>query len=312
MRRRFSICCRVSLGKGAFPSKAWRTIPSSRSPRDMSFSSASPLRTFTSRFSMRTPVWMRSTDLVVMVQMYQTNKPFVIPLGMTRRKLAPPMHQTLKITLIAVLLTACATTAPEPLNVLVYNIHAGKDAAGVDNLERVADLVRSTGADLVLLQEVDRHTTRSGNVDQLAVLTRLTGMHGVFGKSLDYQGGEYGIAILSRWPISNETVIPLRIDPPQPRAGGSLEPRIAFVVVTKTLRIANTHMDASRDDHYRLQEVPQVLAAGRDAFIGGDFNATPDSAVHAEVIRAGLRDAWSECGRGDGMTYPATPPQKRI
>jgi endonuclease/exonuclease/phosphatase family metal-dependent hydrolase len=225
------------------------------------------------------------------------------------------MRRTLTVALIALLLTACATTTPEPLKVLVYNIHAGKDAAGVDNLERVADLVKSTGADLVLLQEVDRHTTRSGNVDQLAVLTRLTGMHGAFGKSLDYQGGEYGIAILSRWPISNETVIPLRIDPPQPRAGGSLEPRIAFAVRTNGMTVMNTHFDASREDTWRRQEVDALLrraAELKPVFAGGDFNSEPDSTIHARMIGAGYRDAWKVCGGGPELTYPANTPVKRI
>jgi endonuclease/exonuclease/phosphatase family metal-dependent hydrolase len=218
------------------------------------------------------------------------------------------------LLLLLILLAGCASVprAEEPLRILTYNIHAGKDAGGKDNLQRVAAVIAAAKAGIVLLQEVDRNTTRSGNVDQLAELMRLTGMHGRFGKSLDYQGGEYGIAILSRWPIASSEVVPLRVAPPQERAGGSHEPRVAFVVVTNGLRIANTPMDASRDDHYRLQEVPQVLAVGRDAIVGGDFNATPDSAVHAEVLRAGLRDAWSECGRGEGMTYPAASPQKRI
>jgi endonuclease/exonuclease/phosphatase family metal-dependent hydrolase len=76
-----------------------------------------------------------------------------------------------------VLLASCnaahPATAPNVASdarVLVYNIHAGKDAAGIDNLTRVAELVRSTKADIVLLQEVDKGTRRSGNVDQPAVL----------------------------------------------------------------------------------------------------------------------------------------------
>ncbi|MEK6371441.1 MAG: endonuclease/exonuclease/phosphatase family protein [Acidobacteriota bacterium] len=214
--------------------------------------------------------------------------------------------------LILILLLAGCASVEAPLRILTYNIHAGRDAAGKDNLERVAAVIAASKAGIVLLQEVDRNTARSGNVDQLSELMRLTAMHGRFGKSLDYQGGEYGIAILSRWPITASEVVPLRVEPPQERAGGSHEPRVAFIVVTKSLRIANTHLDASRDDGYRLQEVPQVLAAARASIVGGDFNANPDSAVHEEVMRAGLRDAWSECGRGDGMTYPATPPQKRI
>jgi endonuclease/exonuclease/phosphatase (EEP) superfamily protein YafD len=45
---------------------------------------------------------------------------------------------------------------------------------------------------------------------------------------------------------------------------------------------------------------------------GGDFNAEPDSAVIRTVREAGLRDAWIECGHGDGLTYPADQPRKRI
>lgn len=218
--------------------------------------------------------------------------------------------------LLILLLTACASVHDGSLRILTYNIHAGRDAAGKDNLARVAAVIGSTKADVVLLQEVDRNTERSGKVDQLAALMRLTGMHGEFGKSLDYQGGDYGIAVLSRWPVTSHEIVPLRVEPPQVRAGGSLEPRIALIVTIAAphgaLRIANTHLDASREDQWRMQEIPQVLRAADDSIAGGDFNSTPDSAVHAEVVRAGLRDSWTECGSGNSLTYPAAPPQKRI
>jgi endonuclease/exonuclease/phosphatase family metal-dependent hydrolase len=201
------------------------------------------------------------------------------------------------------------------VRVLVYNIHAGKDAAGVDNLERVAALMTSTDADLVLLQEVDRGTTRSGRVDQVEVLSRLTKLHGIFGKSLDYQGGEYGIAILSRWPITAHEVIHLPVEPPQTRAGGSVEPRVALVADTGGLRIVNTHLDASGEDTYRLQEADHLLDIFKTrspGLIGGDFNSTPDSAVQARVRTSGVRDSWTECGANNQLTYPADVPVKRI
>lgn len=226
---------------------------------------------------------------------------------------------------LVLLLAACGSTPPArevPLRVLIYNIHAGKDSAGAGNLERVAGLIASTRADLVLLQEVDRDTVRSGRVDQLAELERRTGLHGIFGKSLDYQGGEYGIAVLSRWPITASEVVPLRVDPPQERADGSVEPRIALIVETQppfgTLRAVNTHLDASRRDVYRLQEVAtllETLQSWRDGallLVGGDFNAEPGSGVHERLSEAGLHDAWASCGRGDGLTFPAAAPVKRI
>jgi endonuclease/exonuclease/phosphatase family metal-dependent hydrolase len=216
--------------------------------------------------------------------------------------------------------TPSGSSGPADVRVLVYNIHAGKDAVGVDNLERVADLIRSTRADVVLLQEVDRGTRRSGNVDQPTVLAQRTGLGVAFGKTLDYDGGEYGIAILSRWPVGEQALVRLPVDPPQQRSGGSYEPRGAQRVGVRRpigdITVVNTHLDASREDHYRRQEVRSVLAIARDAkgdvLIGGDFNSTPDSDVQADVRQAGVRDAWLVCGQGEGFTYPATVPTKRI
>ena len=210
------------------------------------------------------------------------------------------------------------------MRVLVYNIHAGKDASGVDNLERVARIVADEGADIVLLQEVDRGTQRSGNVDQVAELRRMTGFHGAFGRTLDYQGGQYGIAILSRWPIVTDTMIQLPVVPPQERAGGSYEPRGALHARVSVpgrpqpINVVNTHLDPSGDPHYRRQEIAGVLRAiaGMDdglTFLGGDLNATPDDSAIASIAGSGLRDAWIACGgEGPGLSYPASTPVKRI
>ena len=215
----------------------------------------------------------------------------------------------------ALLLAACARSAH--VNVLVYNIHAGADAAGAPNLERVAAVVRDSRADVVLLQEVDRGVLRSGAVDQPAELARLTGLHAAFGKTLDFQGGEYGIAILSRWPITSDTLIRLPVNPPQERAGGSYEPRGALRAVIAApfgaIVALNTHLDPSGSDRWRAQEIHTVLRLAKDATLtGGDFNSEPGSATQDSVRAAGLRDAWPLCGQGNAMTYPADSGRKRI
>lgn len=223
-------------------------------------------------------------------------------------------------------LISCAGLAGrdgETVRVLVYNIHAGKDAAGEPNLGRVAALVRALEADLVLLQEVDRGTERSGKVDQLALLERETGLEGAFGKTLDYQGGDYGIAILSRWPIRADTLVRLPVTPPQERAGGSHEPRGALRVVVDApggpIVVVDTHLDPTAEDRWRIQEASAVLRIAERAraewprvLVGGDFNAEPGSRVLAHLTSGFLVDAWPGCGEGEGLSYPAQEPVKRI
>ena len=245
------------------------------------------------------------------------------------------MHTGMEWAVRAAILALCvatnacagrANTAEGPrgnAKVLVYNIHAGKDAKGVDNLAGVAALVRSSGADIVLLQEVDNGTRRSGNVNQPAVLARSTGFHVAFGSALDYDGGKYGVAILSRWPILEDTLFHLPVDPPQLRAPNSHEPRGALRAIIGSpagrLAVINTHIDAQASDRWRKQEADSVVSLVAQArrlaplvIAGGDMNSTPESAVQANVRAAGLRDSWTECASGDGFTYPDDKPVKRI
>lgn len=232
------------------------------------------------------------------------------------------------LSLLLLLLSACAGAPreqPGVVRVLVYNIHAGRDAAGADNLERVAEVVRRSGADVALLQEVDRGTERSGGVDQIARLEALTGYHGTFGRTLDYQGGEYGIAILTRRRPLAQRMHPLPVEPAQERAGGSREPRGVLQVVVPTpagtFDVLNTHLDASGEETYRLQEagrlrrlVEQLQESGRDVLLGGDLNARPGSAVVELLEASGMEDAWRTCtGSAErGPTFPAAAPDRRI
>ncbi len=208
---------------------------------------------------------------------------------------------------------------PGPLRVLVYNIHAGQDVSRASNLQRVADLVLENKADLVLLQEVDRGTERSGGVDQVAELARLTGYHAAYGKTIDFQGGAYGVAILARWRISRDSLTELPVAEP----GESYEARGVLHTVVEApggaIHVLNTHLDASREDGYRRQQVAELLriadqlrSTGEHVLLGGDFNATPESAVAAMVEKRGWRDAWVGCGSGEGFTFPADTPRRRI
>ena len=209
-----------------------------------------------------------------------------------------------------------------PLRVLVYNIHAGKDAGRLDNLERVAKIIKDSRASIVLLQEVDRKTRRSGSVDQFARLRELTGYRGVFGKTINYDGGEYGIAILSRWRIASSAFAPLPVDIPDAAARARYEERGAVVVRIVSpfgiIRVINTHLDAGGADAYRIQQakvLTSLAGAQSDSgftLLGGDMNSEPSSEAIGILAKAGWSDLFAACGTGEPGSFPADTPVKRI
>jgi endonuclease/exonuclease/phosphatase family metal-dependent hydrolase len=91
--------------------------------------------------------------------------------------------------------------ATEPLRIVSYNIRHGAGLDGKVDLQRIAKVIAKEKPEVVTLQEVDQECTRSGSVDQAAELGRLLKMEHRFGKFMDFQGGEYGMAVLSRFPI---------------------------------------------------------------------------------------------------------------
>src|SRR5216684_1148525 len=166
---------------------------------------------------------------------------------------------------------------PSTVRVLTYNIHHGEGMDGRFDLARLADVVKSAQADLVALQEVDLETQRAGGVNELAELARLTDMHAAFGKAMDYSGGAYGVAILSRWPLRNTRNDPLP-------SFDDREPRTALTVDVKAgeigplLEFTSTHLDQNRNSENRLAQARYLnerLARedGQATILAGDMNA---------------------------------------
>lgn len=199
---------------------------------------------------------------------------------------------------------------PGAVNVLSYNIHHGEGVDGRLDLGRIAKVITDSGADLVALQEVDAKTQRTGGVDQTAELGRLTGLRAYFGKAMDYQGGAYGQALLSRWPLEDLTVHAL----PNPVAR---EPRIALAAVVrapglKPFRMVGTHLDANRDGAVRVlqaQELVRLFAADPlPTVLVGDFNALPEARPMTLLLE---RFTDAAAGRPE-PTIPAEHPTRRI
>ncbi len=199
------------------------------------------------------------------------------------------------------------------LRVLAYNVHHGEGTDGRLDLERIASVIRATSPDLVMLQEVDRKTQRTGGVDQPAEYARLTGLQGWFGAAMPFQGGEYGQMLLSRWPLRDPGVVPL------PGTAGR-EPRIAVTALVDVpqlgrIRCAGVHLDASRDDVDRFDQAGALLlqfgADGNPTLLAGDFNSTPESRVMQRILAP--TSGWADtAGESAAATIPAGLPKERI
>ncbi len=203
----------------------------------------------------------------------------------------------------------CTPAEPVELRVVSYNIRHGRGMDGEVNLERTAAVLRRLTPDIVALQEVDNRVTRSGGDDQAAVLGGLLGMEHAFGAFMDYQGGQYGMAILSRYPI-------VRVDPVRLPEGN--EPRVALAVELEVpgggrVMVVNVHFDWVSDDGFRYAQA-EHLAAYLDALtlpylLVGDFNDLPASRTLG-LFRARAVEVAKPSGAG--FTFPAAEPAKEI
>jgi endonuclease/exonuclease/phosphatase family metal-dependent hydrolase len=208
----------------------------------------------------------------------------------------------------------CAQTpSASTLRVMSYNIHHGEGLDKRVDLERIAKLIIDAKADIVGLQEVDRGCERTQKRDLPAELAKLTGMRVVFEKNIPYQGGEYGNAVLSRFPVktSKNTHYKMLREGEQ---RGVLQ--VLLDVRGSAVLFINTHIDYRPDDSERLLNADElkaiVAAAGKTPVVlVGDFNSTPESRTIAKV-KAFLTDTWEVVGKGPGLTIPVRKPAKRI
>jgi endonuclease/exonuclease/phosphatase family metal-dependent hydrolase len=217
---------------------------------------------------------------------------------------------------------------PIPVRLLTFNVHHGVGPDGRHDLPRLARLLADTGADVICLQEVDRHFgERTEHVDQALLLSRALDMQLAWGPAIDRpaEGAgtrrQYGNALLSRLPILVSDVHPLP---------GDGEPRSALRTLVEldggALWVTTTHLTTRSATDRAAQAA--VLAGLYDepmetGVLVGDLNADA-GAPELDVLRARFTDAWHLArARSDqaapwslraqqGLTHPAGHPRVRI
>lgn len=202
------------------------------------------------------------------------------------------------------------------LTVMCYNIRHGEGEDGVLDLERIAGVIRQSGADIIALQEVDRYWgPRSNYEDQPKKLAEMLEMHYIYGANLNdipepehHEHRQYGIAILSKYPIDASNHYHLPLVGPKGEQRGLLETQIR--VQDKRLRVYSTHLDLNLDNRRpQIAEVIEILSRSEEPIIlMGDFNARPDN----DEMQP-LYERYQEAFAGeDGYSFSSTNPDRKI
>jgi endonuclease/exonuclease/phosphatase family metal-dependent hydrolase len=220
-----------------------------------------------------------------------------------------PALPTLAWGLVTALLLTLVPQAPADIRVVAYNVKHGRGMDDVVDLERTADVLRRLTPDIVGLQEIDDRATRSGGVPEAEWLGRRLGLNHAFGRFMDFQGGAYGMAILTRFPIESSREVRLP-DGNEPRVALAVEVRLPD---DRRLTIVNVHFDWVRDDGFRFAQA-SALTTYLDALtipyiLLGDFNDGPESRTLG-LFKARATEAAKP--PDDRFTFSSTEPEREI
>lgn len=186
------------------------------------------------------------------------------------------------------------------VKILSYNV---RNCRGMDNItdyQRVANVITRVAPDIVALQELDSATQRSNGIVVLSKLASLTNMYKTYGASITYEGGKYGIGILTKEKPINWKVVALP---------GREERRSLLIVELKDFFICCTHFSLTEEDRIASVEIinEALKKLSKPIFIAGDFNAVPSS---IEIKK--IENNWLMLNNPEIPTIPSNNPQKCI
>ena len=200
------------------------------------------------------------------------------------------------------------------LRVMTYNVHHCNPPSkpGLIDIDAIARVIKNESPDLVALQEIDVNVGRSGKINQAAQIAIKSGYPSFyFAKAIDYDGGEYGVMILSKYPLSEMVTHKL---PTQESTNG--EHRVLALTTVnlpggKKIKFGSTHLDAQRENTNRLLQVKEISRiTGSEqlpVIIGGDFNAVENSEVMQLLVQQ-FKRSCTHCA----PTIPVINPDKTI
>ncbi len=198
------------------------------------------------------------------------------------------------------------------MRIMTYNIRSGRNMENVLAPEEQIKVIKGLAPDICALNEVRVHTTDVGGMDIAAEYGEKLGMEHRFARTIDINGGEYGIAMLSRYPIVSSRIVPVP-DLPEEERGRRFEPRtvLACEIDTPEGRLCAITSHFGLSDGERKNAAATVLSLVSETDMPvvfmGDLNAKPGDAV-IESLRAALYDTAGDTP----LSFPSSGPEIRI
>ena len=198
-----------------------------------------------------------------------------------------------------------ASDASPVIRVMTYNMHRGINRKGKLDLDGIVAVIKSSGAEIIALQEVERFSIRTGFLDQIKYMADKLSMQYAFGKSINILNGEYGNGILSKFPIEEYEVNKL---PSEGETRILLKARLN--VKGKKLLLFNTHLGLKQNErNMQIEEILRFTGGENNFLLAGDFNTGVDK---LDAITAKLVDSGSFGDNNNMATFEKDEISERI
>ena len=197
-----------------------------------------------------------------------------------------------------------STSNAQSLRIGTYNIHGGYTEFFAPNLHNVVETIEQSGADVILLQEVEAGRLTSFGVDQPLWLARQLGMDVRFFPANE---GLQGLAVLSKAPIvfgdgrllsgiGQQTALQrVQIQPNSDTTVTIYNTWLGLLIETPDQSIA----EQEQDQQQQLNEIIGIINEHHPnrqlgyTVLGGTFNNIPDSPLIQRIDSVGFDDPFA-------------------
>lgn len=202
------------------------------------------------------------------------------------------------------------------LKVMSYNIASGRNLQGDRDIRYALSVICDEMPDVVGINELQHKTSISQGKCQAEQLAEALGWNSVFGAAIEYEGGHYGNALITRFPIISSEIIPVP-DVMEKDMDETFESRCHLKCVVDIGGQAVTFLVA----HYGLSQ-PEIAAAAAETvrlakaetnplIFMGDMNAEPENPLIQPVFQV-LHDTAEGYEPSGLYTYPSDNPDIKI